>query len=271
MRLGISSYTYSWAIGVAGHAPPRAIDEHGLIDRCHEHGLKLLQFGDNLPLESFDHIRLERLAARARSEGVELEIGARRLTVERLALYAAIARQVGARLIRFVIDDADFHPTPDVVMATLRKAGGTLEGLTLAIENHDRLPAAVLRSMIEGTGSDQIGVCLDTVNSLGAGEGLETVVAALAPLTVNWHIKDFHIARVPHLMGFRVEGRPAGQGFLDVPGLLQKLAVFERCHTAVIESWTPREPRIEDTIAREAAWAGQSVEYLKPFFRQPDP
>jgi sugar phosphate isomerase/epimerase len=141
-----------------------------------------------------------------------------------------------------------------------------LEGLTLGIENHDRLPVKILRQILVHAGSERIGVCLDTANSLGAGEGLETVLAALSSLTVNLHIKDFHVERMPHLMGFSVSGRPAGAGLLDMPAVLQQLAPFQRCQTAILELWTPPEPRLEDTIAKESSWAGQSLGYLKPFF-----
>ena len=260
MKLGLSSYTYGWAVG-AGR-----LDEHGLLDRACEHGVTLLQIGDNLPLHTFDTARLDRLAQRAAREAVRLEVGARRLTVERVAAYTTIARRVGASLIRFVIDDAGFHPSPENVTAMLRECAPLLDGLTLGIENHDRFPAATLRAMIEAADCENIGVCLDTANSLGAGEGLETVAAALAPLTVNLHIKDFHIERVPHLMGFTVTGRPAGRGLLDVPALLAQLAPFHRCQTAVLELWTPPEPELADTIAKEAAWAAQSLEFLRPLF-----
>ena len=266
MKLGLSSYTFGWSVGVRGHEPAHPLDEQGLLDLCQTHGLKLLQIGDNLPLHTFDEAQLERLVVRAAQEGVQLEIGARRFTLERVDLYSAIARRLGAKLIRFVIDDADYHPTPEAVSEILRQCVPLLDGLTLGIENHDRFPAATLREMIESTGSNRIGVCLDTANSLGAGEGLDTVLRELAPLTVNLHIKDFHIARVPHLMGFTVEGRPAGQGSLDVPHLLKQLAPLRRCETAVLELWTPPERTLEDTIAKEAVWAGQSLDYLKPFF-----
>jgi sugar phosphate isomerase/epimerase len=109
-------------------------------------------------------------------------------------------------------------------------------------------------------------VCLDTANSLGAGEGLDTVLREVGPLAVNLHIKDFQIARVPHLMGFTVEGRPAGGGMLDVPAMLADLAPFKCCDTAVLELWTPPETDIGRTIAKEAAWAAQSLAYLKPLF-----
>lgn len=266
MILGLSSYTFGWAVGVSGHAPAEPLDEHGLLDKCRKHGVKLLQIGDNLPLHTFDDTRLNRLAERAAREGVQPEVGARRLTLGNVEAYAAIARRLGAKLIRFVIDDADYHPAPEAVSIVLRQCVPLLAGLKLGIENHDRFPAATLREMIESTGSDRIGVCLDTANSIGAGEGLDTVVRELGPLTVNLHIKDFHIARVPHLMGFTVEGRPAGLGFLDVPRLLRQLAPFSRCETAVLELWTPPESDLERTVAKEESWAAQSLEYLKPLF-----
>lgn len=264
--LGISSYTYSWAVGVPGYKPAHPLDEHGLLDKAGELSVALLQIGDNLPLHTFDAARLERLANRAARENIQLEVGARGLTIERLAEYLAIARRVGAKLIRFVIDDTDYHPAPAEVTDVLRRAAPLLHGLTLGIENHDRFPAATLRSMIEAAGSNHIGVCLDTANSLGAGEGIEAVATTLAPITVNLHIKDFVIARVPHSMGFRVTGCPAGQGLLKLPALLEQLATFGRCQTAALETWPPPEANLEATLAKESDWAARSIQYLKPFF-----
>jgi sugar phosphate isomerase/epimerase len=266
IRLGISSYTYSWAVGVPGHKPAHPLDENGLLDKAHEHGLTLLQIGDNLPLHTFDPARLDRLARRAAHEGVRLEIGARRLHLERAAEYIAIARRVGAWLIRLVIDDTGYHPEPADVTHVLREVAPLLRGLTLGVENHDRFSAATLRTLIEAVGSEHIGVCLDTANSLGAGEGIEAVAAVLAPITVNLHIKDFWIERVPHKMGFAVTGRPAGGGMLNLPVLLEQLAPYGRCQTAVLETWPPPEATLDATLAKEEEWAAQSIKYLKTFF-----
>ena len=158
MKLGISSYTFGWAVGVPGHEPAHPLDECGLLDKARELGVKLLQIGDNLPLHTFDVARLNRLALRASNENVQLEIGARRLTVERVAEYAAIARGLDAKLIRFVIDDADYHPKPDTVTGILRELASLLDGLTLGLENHDRFTASTLRSTIELAGDNRIGV-----------------------------------------------------------------------------------------------------------------
>jgi sugar phosphate isomerase/epimerase len=266
MRLGLSSYTFGWAIGVRGHEPTRRLDEQGLLDQCVKLGVSLLQIGDNLPLHTFDDARLTRLAERAAGAGVQLEVGARRLVPDRVSDYVRIAQRLGARLIRFVIDDGDYHPSAADAMAMLRNCAPALGDKKLAIENHDRFTAAALREMIEGVGDERIGVCLDTANSLGAGEGIDLVAETLAPLVLNLHVKDFQIERVPHLMGFNVSGRPAGSGMLNVPRLLETVARFRRCETAVLELWTPRETRVKDTIAKEAAWARESINYLKPFF-----
>lgn len=267
MRLGIGSYTLGWAVGVRGHAPKVPLTETDLLDWAARERVSVVQIGDNLPLHQLDTGRMDALAALAKSRGIELEVGTRRLTTERVSQYITIADRLGARLMRVVIDDAEYHPDPKSVTAILREIAPLLKTVRLGIENHDRFKAATLRGIIEAAGSDRIGVCLDTANSLGAGEGIEAVAEILGPLTINLHIKDFWVERVPHLMGFTVTGRPAGSGMLDIPRLLRTIARFKRCETAILELWTPPEPRIEETIAREARWAAESLEYLKPLFK----
>lgn len=109
----------------------------------------------------------------------------------------------------------------------------------------------------------KLGICLDTVNSFGALEGPDVVVRTLGPWTVNLHIKDFGVTRASHQMGFAIEGRPAGQGQLDVPWLLNTLRSLDRDVNAILELWTPPDPTLSETIAREGAWAAESVAYLR--------
>ncbi len=267
MQLGISSFTFGWAVGVAGHPPPRPLDEHALIDYAQAHGTSRLQIGDNLPLHRHDAPALAAIAAHAVRAGITLEVGARGLTPEHLRTYRTIARRLDAPLLRFVVDTHSHRPNAATIMTTLRDTRADLGDLLIGIENHDRLPAQVLRSIIEQVGSPQVGICLDTANSLGAGEGLATVIEQLGPHTVNLHIKDFAIARVPHQMGFVVEGRPAGQGLLDIPALLAAIRNHSRCQSATLELWTPPEATLAATIAKEQRWAGESITYLRQTLR----
>jgi hypothetical protein len=96
---------------------------------------------------------------------------------------------------------------------------------------------------------------------MGAGEGLETVISRLAPLTVNLHVKEFSVERVHHMMGFVIEGKPLGKGMLPIAELIEK--VSSTCHTAILEQWTPPESTIEETILKEKTWAIESIHYLK--------
>ena len=270
MQLGISSFAFGWAVGVPNHLPPEPMDARDVLRFAREQALDLVQFGDHLPLHACDSAELAKLAAFAQLNPPEVtvEVGARGLTAAHLERNLAVARRLKAKLLRFVIDAPGYEPAPVEVTALLREAAPALAaaGVSLGVENHDRFAARTLRRIIEAVGSAHVGVCLDTANSLGAGEGLATVLDQLGPLTINLHLKDFTIHRVDYAMGFVVEGRPAGEGMLDIPALLADLHRHGRCRTVVLETWTPPEAFLSATIAKERRWAEASLAYLKPFF-----
>jgi len=270
MQLGISTFTYGWAVGtpkqgVAGNRPATPFDEQRLLDRANHLGVHLVQFGDNWPVHELANEQLTTLHNRAEREGIRLEVGARGLTEAHLHRYITLAQRLHSRLLRFVIDAPGYEPSVDEVIAILKAALPTLQraGVTLGLENHDRLLAAEFRAIVEGVASSQVGICLDTANSLGAGEGLAEVVRTLAPYTVNLHLKDVGIRRLPHLQGFQMDGRVAGQGMLNIYWVVEEVARHGRCQTAVLEQWVPPEHDVLATIAKEAAWAEESLTYLK--------
>jgi sugar phosphate isomerase/epimerase len=167
-----------------------------------------------------------------------------------------------------VIDTAHHHPTPEEAVSLLQPLQTEFEaaGVSLAIENHDRFQTSELAQMVRSLGS-WVGICLDTVNSFGALEGPGLVLDTLGPLTVNLHVKDFTIFRATHMMGFTVEGRPAGQGRLDVPWLLGELKPYNRHFNVILELWTPPEATLAATIAKEQHWAEESIAYLRTLIK----
>jgi 3-oxoisoapionate decarboxylase len=268
MRLGLSSYTFTWAVGVPGHTPRHRLSAFGLVDLTSSFGLKCVQIADNLPLDRLTSAEAAALRARAAERGVAIEVGARGLTPDRLAAHVDLAAFYGSPLLRFVIDGPGYEPSLDEAVAVVRGGLPRLReaGVRLAIENHDRLEARAFREIVQATDDRQVGICLDSVNSMGAGEGLAEAVATLAPLTINLHLKDFTIERVSHKMGFVVEGTPAGRGRLRIPWLLEEVRRHGRCESAILELWTPPADSIEATTEKEARWAEESVQFLKPFF-----
>ncbi|MEW6160774.1 MAG: TIM barrel protein [Verrucomicrobiota bacterium] len=205
------------------------------------------------------------MAIHARETGIEIETGARGLTPAHLQDYLEISRRLSARLLRFVVDAGNYEPSLDKISGVIHDALPALNeaSITLGIENHDRFPCAALRRLVEDIGSERVGICLDTANSLGAGEGIGEVLAQLAPVCVNLHIKDFAIARLPHLMGFTVTGRVLGEGMLPLNQVLETIASCGRCETAIVETWPPPESEMSATLAKEKDWAERSVQVLR--------
>jgi sugar phosphate isomerase/epimerase len=261
MRLGISSFTYTWAVGSPGHMPEHPLTAFDLLDRAVELGVSVVQFADNLPLHSLPEATRRELLARAAALGLAVEVGTRGLDLEMLREYIGIAAAFGSPILRLVADTPGRDLPVAELAAHLRPLVGDLQaaGVTLAIENHDRLTALQIIELLERLGGEAVGVCLDTVNSFGALEGPEVVVETLAPWTVNLHLKDFTIYRAPMNMGFIIQGRPLGQGRLDVNWLLGVLRKNQRDPNAIIEQWTPAQPTLEASIALERAWAEECV------------
>ena len=198
---------------------------------------------------------------------MSIEVGARGYARPARA-HVDIAAFYRSPILRFVIDGPGYEPTPDEVVAVIRDGLPRLRAadVRLALENHDRLETRTFREIVGATDERRVGICLDSVNSMGAGEGLAEVVATLAPLTINLHLKDFTIERVSHKMGFVVEGTPAGKGRLRIPWLLGEVGRHGRCESAILELWTAPADSIEATVEREALWAEESLRFLKPLF-----
>jgi sugar phosphate isomerase/epimerase len=251
MKLGIGTYTYTWSIGEG------RMTAQGLVDRAVELGVKVVQFGPNLPLDDAKDLDCR---------GLEIEMGTKGLDAARLEAQAEFAARAGVRLLRTVPDyeKRSEPPAAEEIAGALTPLVPALErlGVSLAIENAT-IPAAVLAEALERIGSARVGITLDTVNSLAIAEGTEHVARTLARHTLCLHVKDFSVDRVWHMMGFTVEGRAAGQGQLNVPWLLEVLRGAGRSPNAILELWPPRQKSIEETLALEERWAVESIEYLR--------
>jgi 3-oxoisoapionate decarboxylase len=264
MLLGLSSFTFTWEVGVPGHPVPTPLTPRRLLHRTAGAGLRVVQFADNLPLDALDQGELADLADEARELGVALEVGTRGIGADRLRRVLAVAATAGSPFVRIVVDTAGDHPTPAEVVTRLRAVESDFRdaGVLLAIENHDRFSTRQLLDILDELG-DWTAIVLDTVNSLGALEPPETVVAALGPRAVNLHVKDFTIRRHSHQMGFEIEGTPAGDGLLDIPDVVDRLEGTGRVRSAILELWTPPAADIVATIEREKAWAERSIAFLR--------
>jgi 3-oxoisoapionate decarboxylase len=261
---GIGSYTFPWAFALNNQNKMPALQ---LLDYAKNHEIGFVQFGDNFPLHALDKEALQDIKNFAEENNIQLEVGTRRLTVENAQRYISIAKFFNSPFLRMVIDDEDYHPHEEEVIAVIKEILPDLKNnfIVLAIENHDRFKAATLKRIITQTDGAYTGICLDTANSLGAGEGIHEVLQVLKHHVVNLHIKDITIKRVADKMGFIVEGTAAGEGMINIPSIIHQLNETGRCKTATLEIWSNTAGTIEETISKEKQLAEKSIHYIKQF------
>jgi sugar phosphate isomerase/epimerase len=235
-----------------------------LVDRAAALGVPVVQIADNLPLHDRSEAALADLNDRARAADIEIEVGTRGISDANIERHLEIAVRFGSPVLRVVVDDAHSEPSPSEIITRLGRHEDRFRraGVVLAIENHDRLPSAALAAVVTNLGQEWVGVCLDTLNSLGALESPDVVMDTLGPLTVNLHVKDFTIVRSNATLGFDVRGCPVGAGRLDLDRLLASVSRRMNPLTAVIELWTPRQGSLAATVALESEWAERSVATL---------
>jgi sugar phosphate isomerase/epimerase len=263
MEAGISSYTFNWAFGVPGNRPDKPMTIFNLIEMAIALEAKVIQIADNISLEKFTDQELREFKFFADQAELKIEIGARCMTPERLKQYINIAHLLGAPILYFAIDGPDFEPSLNKINEIIKAVVPQLDtnGVTLCIENHERLLAHELLDIVQKAESNQVGICLDTVNSLGNGEGIETLIRLLAPITYNLHLKEYSIRRFTHKMGYLIEGAQLGKGMLPLAELITN--VSPRCQSAILEQWAPPEKTLQETIQKEKRWAEESFLYLK--------
>ena len=265
MKIGLSSYTYGWGVGISLHKPDKPLSFMELIERTKEFDLNLLQVCDNLPLVSLTENEFEQASKKLAEYGIEIEIGIGVLNDDEISQHLGIAEKLGARLMRTLISSSGNILKEEEILCILRRWVPVFEkrGIKLAIENHDHYSVRILANVIETIDSEYCGICLDTANSLGAGEDIHTVLRHLSKHTINLHLKDIYISRIESKQGFSVVGAPLGKGILDIPYITNIIENNGRNANWILEQWAPFNTDIDTTIKNEKKDAVIGVNYLK--------
>lgn len=94
-------------------------------------------------------------------------------------------------------------------------------GLPLAVENHKDHRLDERLELFEHIGSEFVGACVDTGNSLALLEDALATVTALAPWAHSVHLKDQAVEE--YADGFLLGDIPLGQGALDLAAMVDVL------------------------------------------------
>lgn len=233
--LGVCKDSYGIAWGAARSNPPGAPfhDAIGFLEYCHRLGAGGIQIGLGAA-GSEDAARL-RAKAEAWRMFVEVQVGLPRkpADVPRFEAEVRAARQAGAEVVRGVAPGGRRYEAFDSAEALRRFVAQARECLALAepvlkkhrvrlaLENHKDWRVGELLDVLKRLGSPQVGVCVDTGNSIALMEDPMSVVVAYAPWAVSVHLKDMAVAECE--AGFLLSEVPLGEGFLDLPKMVGAL------------------------------------------------
>ncbi len=265
MKIGIGTYTLPWAFGIGDYPRPRdPMTADALLDIAHAEGVDVVQIADNVSLHELPAEDVRSLSEKAKRLGIEVELGTRGIEPSQIRTYIELCRQCSARTLRSV-------PGPRANVDRIeRQVADVVEelanaGVTLCIENYEGVSVRALAEIVRRIGSPSVRICLDSLNSLGRGEGFEEVVNSLGRLTANLHVKDYNVERLDHRLGFLVSGRPAGEGDLPLRDLISRVP---RSCNAVVELWTPWQGDIASTCEQERRWMRRSITNLRKILHE---
>ena len=231
-RIGVVIHSYMIR---AAREKGRFDDPIAFLEHCHKLGAGGVQVG----LGAREHDEAKAIRAKAEALGMYFEGMARlprsRSDRARFAAEIKAAEHAGAEVVRAVLlsgrryetfDSApSFRKFADEAFASLALAAEVLEEegspVRLAIENHKDFRAEEQAAMLKRIGSDRVGVCLDTGNSIALLEDPMEVVETLAPWTFTTHFKDMGVQEYER--GFLLSEVPLGEGFLDLPRIVRVL------------------------------------------------
>jgi sugar phosphate isomerase/epimerase len=224
VSLGIVSYSYS------SH---RFVDPLAFLEFCYARGAGGVQIAVGVRTDTFAReIRRQLESKRMYLEG-SIRLPKDRADVERFESEVRSAKGCGATLLRTVMLNGrryeafpaaeDFRRFAERSRQSMELAKPVIErhGVRLAIENHKDWRIDELVDILRRAGSPQIGVCVDTGNSIALLEDPMEVVEAYAPWALTTHLKDMGVEE--YADGFLLAELPLGSGFLDLPKIVEIL------------------------------------------------
>jgi 3-oxoisoapionate decarboxylase len=261
MKIGLGSYAFRWSIGIKDLQPSKPMTAMEVLEIAHRHGLALVQYADNLPLDRLTAEEHLALKARADSYGMALELGTQSFDAEELARYIPIGARIGSKILRVALDAEDALIPVSELAAQIRELlpDGKKAGLRFAIENHFNYPSPRMVELLDAVADDALGVCLDVANSICAGEWPMTTVRMLAPYAINLHLKDYRITPDPYGVGFRIHGTPLGEGRAEIEEIIACLSHCPADMSCILEHWLPPTHDMEATCRLEHEWLERSV------------
>ncbi len=244
-----------------------------LLDYAASLKLDTIQLSGLGDYESLDHAYLAKVKEQAARLGIAIDAGVGCICpssqsynkkegdpVDYVARGLDVAHRVGARAMRCYMGaspdrrgplpvEAHMENTIQVFRASRARALDL--GVRIALENHSGdLQAREVRTIIEESGKDAVGSCLDAGNPLFTIEDPFVTLEVLHPYVVTTHVRDTAIYETPR--GAAVQWVAMGDGSIDWPRFTETFRRLCPQSSMQLEIITGRPP--------------QELPYLEPDF-----
>ena len=228
-----------------------------------------MHFSEIRFLGNLEEAHLKKVRDAAAERGISVEIGMRSLcpsssefdakrgTVEQqLTEMFRAARIVGSPIVRAFLGTYRDRTTPGGIQKHIENTIAALRPLRsraldmnvrIAIENHaGDMQAHELKTLVEETGRDFVGVCIDSGNPLWALEDPHLTLETLHPYVLTSHIRDTAIWRTKEAVA--VQWVRMGEGNVGISEYLKRFVELCPGKPVSLEIITtgPREFRVFD-------------------------
>ena len=260
--IGLSTYSFFWQ---HSDRAPEPLDLPAMLVKTRELDAEVFQICDYAPLLGYTAAQLRDLKAQAGELGITLELGTKGISAAHLATFLDLAKALGAKLIRGMVNTPDHRPTLAEAQQLLKQALPAYEaaGVTIALETYEQLSSTDLVDLVKAVGSPHLGICLDPANCVARLENPIDVIDRCAPYTANLHVKDFAFTRRGGWVGFTLEGAELGTGLLDYDYLIAKVAPEACGINRIIEHWLPWQGEFDETRRLENLWNVNNLAYMR--------
>jgi sugar phosphate isomerase/epimerase len=233
LGLVIHSFPVHQAIERGRPVPGSFADPIHFLEHCRGRGVHSVQVG----LGTRDATYCKDLRSRVDAASMHLEgivsLPKDQGDLERFETEVKTARQCGVTILRSVTlsgrryetfeTESAFRKFAEWAAHSLKLAAAVVrtQKMQLALENHKDWRADELITLLAKLGAEEIGICLDTGNSIALLENPMEVVETLAPRAFTTHFKD--VALEESSDGFLLSEVPLGDGILDLERVVQTL------------------------------------------------
>lgn len=236
-----------------------------LLDYAASFKLDAIQFSSLGDFESLAPEHLAAVKARAAQLGIRIDAGVGCICptskswspqngdpVAYVSQGLAVAQAVGAKAMRCFLGSGEDRLGPQPIEAHMdaaikvfraARARALDAGVRIALENHaGDMQAHEVRTVIEESGKDFVGSCLDIGNPVWCVEDPMVALEILGPYVVTTHFRDSVVYEHPR--GAAVQWVALGDGSMDLKALLARYRMLCPGAAMQLEIITGRPPRV---------------------------